>query len=69
MSTNPHAGRTAKTRIRLKIYIMLIIGGALVMSVLGISLFMFKIEDTIYCPGVIVPEHTFEIVGHIDAHV
>ncbi|MBE6373900.1 MAG: HlyD family efflux transporter periplasmic adaptor subunit, partial [Lentisphaerae bacterium] len=42
---------------------------ALVMSVLGISLFMFKIEDTIYCPGVIVPEHTFEIVGHIDAHV
>ena len=69
MSPNPHAARAAKTRIRLKIYIMLIIGGALVMSVLGISLFMFKIEDTIYCPGVIVPEHTFEIVGHIDAHV
>ena len=34
MSTNPHAARAAKTRIRLKIYIMLIIGGVLVMSVL-----------------------------------
>ena len=69
MTTNPHANRTARTRIRLKIYIMLIVGGILIMSVLGISLFMFKIEDTVYCEGVIVPEHTFEIVGHIDAHV
>ena len=64
-----HASRTAKIRVRLKIYIMLIVGVVLILSVLGISLFMFKIEDTVYCEGVIVPEHTFEIVGHIDAHV
>ena len=69
MTTNPHNARTARTRIRLKIYIMLIVGGVLIMSVLGISLFMLKIEDTVYCEGVIVPERTFEIVGHIDAHV
>ena len=36
---------------------------------LFIALFLFKIEDTIYCDGVVVPEHTYEIVGHIDAHV
>ena len=66
---NIHAGRTSKIRVRLKIYIMLIVGVVLILSVLGISLFTFKIEDTIYCEGVIVPERTFEIVGHIDAHV
>lgn len=66
---NIHTNRTAKIRVRLKIYIMLIVGVVLILSVLGISLFMFKIEDTVYCEGVIVPEHTFEIVGHIDAHV
>ena len=64
-----NAARAASARSRLRIYVMFTIGFVVIMAVMVLSLFLFKIEDTIYCPGVIVPERTFEIVGHLDAHV
>ena len=66
---NKNAGKPGRIRQRLRIFVLLAFGGAALIAILLVSLFLFKIEDTIYCPGVIVPEHTFEIVGHIEAHV
>lgn len=57
--------------IRSKMRLMLIltaIGGSAVL-VAGIALLLIEIEDTIFARGAIVPEHTYEIVGHLDAQV
>ena len=64
-----NANKAGRTRSRLRLYLLLTFAGVLMMAGLGLSLFLFKIEDTIYCPGVIYPEHRFEVVGHIDAHI
>ena len=66
---NHHSERPAKVRARVRLYILLSLIGVLMITALGCALFLFKIEDTIYCDGIIVPERTFEIVGHIDAHI
>lgn len=66
---NRHSNRPAGLRSKIRVFVALTLTGITIIAVLGISLFLFKIEDTIYCGGVIVPEHTFEIVGHLDAHI
>lgn len=57
--------------IRSKMRLMLILtgigGGAVVIA--GLALLLIEIEDTIFARGMIVPEHTYEIVGHLDAPV
>jgi len=58
-----------KIRTKVRLYMLFTLIALLLIGLLLISLFLFRIEDTIYCRGVIVPEHTFEIVGHLDAHV
>ena len=58
-----------RIRTQVRLYMLFTLTALLLIGLLVISLFLFRIEDTIYCRGVIVPEHTFEIVGHIDAHV
>ena len=67
MNKNLKRDHTIRTKVRL--YMLFTLIALLLIGLLLISLFLFRIEDTIYCRGVIVPEHTFEIVGHIDAHV
>ena len=67
MNKNLKRDHTIRTKVRL--YMLFTLIALLLIGLLVISLFLFRIEDTIYCRGVIVPEHTFEIVGHIDAHV
>ncbi|MBQ9337822.1 MAG: HlyD family efflux transporter periplasmic adaptor subunit [Lentisphaeria bacterium] len=67
MSKN--AVKQGAVRHRLRLFLLLTLAGISAILVLLVSLFLFKIEDTIYCAGVIVPEHTFEIVGHIEAHI
>ena len=64
-SSNKPAGLRAK----IKVFILLTVLGALAILSLVFSLFFFEIEDTIYADGVIIPDKTFEIVGHIDAHI
>ncbi len=64
-SSNKPAGLRAK----IKVFILLTVLGALAILSLIFSLFFFEIEDTIYADGVIIPDKTFEIVGHIDAHI
>ena len=61
--------RNAGLRAKMKIFLSLGAITLLMLLAMGISLFVFEIEDTIYCPGSIVPDKTFEIVGHLDAHV
>ncbi|MBO5724955.1 MAG: biotin/lipoyl-binding protein, partial [Lentisphaeria bacterium] len=61
--------RNASLRTKMKIFIWLGALTLLMILAMGISLFVFEIEDTIYCQGSIVPDKTFEIVGHLDAHV
>ncbi len=61
--------RTSNLRAKIRIFIILtIVGGVAILGAL-LSLFLFEIEDTIYADGTIIPEHTFELVGHVDAHV
>lgn len=67
MSKSPN--KPSGLRAKIKIFILLSILGAVAILSLGFSLFFFEIEDTIYADGIIVPEKTFEIVGHIDAHI
>ncbi|MBO4630850.1 MAG: HlyD family efflux transporter periplasmic adaptor subunit [Lentisphaeria bacterium] len=66
---NHNSNKSGGARLKVRIYVLLTLAGVLTFAVLAIALFLFKIEDTIYCEGIIVPEHTFEIVGHLDAHV
>ncbi len=63
------ASRRNRIRARIRNYILITVIGVLLFVAIGVSLFLVKIEDTVFCPGVIVPDHTFEIVGHIDAHI
>ncbi|OQA85353.1 MAG: putative efflux pump membrane fusion protein [Lentisphaerae bacterium ADurb.Bin242] len=67
MSKSPN--KPAGLRAKIKVFILLSVLGAVAILSLGFSLFFFEIEDTIYADGVIVPDKTFEIVGHIDAHI
>lgn len=67
MSKSPN--KPAGLRAKIKVFILLTILGALAILSLIFSLFFFEIEDTIYADGVIIPDKTFEIVGHIDAHI
>lgn len=67
MSKSPN--KPAGLRAKIKVFILLTILGALAILSLVFSLFFFEIEDTIYADGVIIPDKTFEIVGHIDAHI
>ena len=64
-----NVAKHAKIRAKIRIFILMSCAGATALLSLAASLFLFKIEDTIYCDGVIVPDKTFEIVGHIDAHI
>lgn len=61
--------RRVGLQAKMKIFISLGAITLLMLIAMGISLFVFEIEDTIYCQGAIVPDKTFEIVGHLDAHV
>ena len=61
--------RNSNLRAKIRVFIALTIIGAVAILAALISLFLFEIEDTIYADGVIIPEHTFELVGHVDAHV
>ncbi|MBO7146579.1 MAG: HlyD family efflux transporter periplasmic adaptor subunit [Lentisphaeria bacterium] len=61
--------RQSGFRAKLKIFIILTVIGVCTILALGLSLLIFEIEDTIYCDGIIVPDKTFEIVGHVEAHV
>ena len=61
--------RNAGLRAKMRIFLALGVITLLMLLAMGVSLFVFEIEDTIYCPGSIVPDKTFEIVGHLDAHV
>lgn len=67
MSKSPN--KPAGLRAKIKVFILLTVLGALAILSLVFSLFFFEIEDTIYADGVIIPDKTFEIVGHIDAHI
>lgn len=61
--------RNSNLRAKIRVFMVLtLIGAAAILAAL-LSLFLFEIEDTIYADGVIIPEHTFELVGHVDAHV
>jgi Multidrug resistance efflux pump len=69
MSMSKTTSRTSNLRAKIRIFIILtIVGGVAILGAL-LSLFLFEIEDTIYADGTIIPEHTFELVGHVDAHV
>ena len=61
--------RNSNLRAKIRVFIILTIVGAVAILAALLSLFLFEIEDTIYADGVIIPEHTFELVGHVDAHV
>lgn len=63
------SNRRNRIRARIRNYILITSIGILLSAAIGAALFLIKIEDTVYCPGIIVPDHTFEIVGHIDAHI
>ena len=67
MSRN--GNRNSNLRAKIRVFIILTIIGAVAILAALVSLFLFEIEDTIYADGVIIPEHTFELVGHVDAHV
>ena len=64
-----HAARQNRIRARIRNYIIISVAGIMLFVLLGAAMFLIRIEDTVFCGGVIVPDHTFEIVGHIDAHV
>ena len=56
-----------RSKMRLMLILTAIGGGAVVTA--GIALLLIEIEDVIFARGWIVPEHTYEIVGHLDAPV
>ena len=64
-----HASRQNRIRARIRNYILISVIALLLIVLLGVAMFLIRIEDTVFCGGIIVPDHTFEIVGHIDAHV
>ena len=61
------AGRGLRSQLKVLLILAAIGGGAILITLL--ALLFFEIEDTIYSRGKVVPEHTFEIVGHLDAPV
>ncbi|MBO5760935.1 MAG: HlyD family efflux transporter periplasmic adaptor subunit [Lentisphaeria bacterium] len=56
-----------RSKMRLMLILTAIGGGAVVIA--GLALLLIEIEDTIFARGAVVPEHTYEIVGHLDAQV
>lgn len=56
-----------RSKMRLMLILTAIGGGAVVIA--GLALLLIEIEDTIFARGSVVPEHTYEIVGHLDAQV
>ena len=61
--------RNSNLRAKIRVFIILTIVGAVAILAALLSLFLFEIEDTIYADGFSIPEHTFELVGHVAAHV
>ena len=62
------AGSSAlRSQMKILLILTAIGGGAIFITFL--ALLIFEIEDTIYSRGKVVPEHTYEIVGHLDAPV
>ena len=62
------AGSSAlRSQMKILLILTAIGGGAIFITFL--ALLIFEIEDTIYSRGKVVPEHTFEIVGHLNAPV
>ena len=61
--------RNSNLRAKIRVFIILTIVGAVAILAALLSLFLFEIEDTIYADGVIIPEHTFELVGLSLIHI
>lgn len=56
-------------RSKIKIFIILAFVGVFAVLVSVASLFIVEIEDIIYADAKIIPEHTFEVVSHVDARI
>jgi len=56
-------------RWKMRVFIAFGLLGAIVVIAALVSLFFVNIEDTVYADGKIIPEHTYDIVGHVDGRL
>ncbi len=56
-------------RWKMRVFILFGMLGTLLIIAALTSLFFVHIEDTVYAEGKIIPEHTYDIVGHVDGRV
>ena len=68
-SEQKHKAGASGIRSKMKLMLILTAIGGSALLIAAIAMVLIEIEDTIFARGSIVPEHTYEIVGHLDAQV
>lgn len=56
-------GEKTSLRSKIKLFTGLILAAVLTIPLVAILLYVLNVDDTIYCTGTVVPEHTYEIAS------
>ena len=63
LSSPVFQGEKTRLRSKIKLFTGLILAAVLTVPLVAILLYILNVDDTIYCPGTVVPEHTYEIAS------
>lgn len=56
-------GEKTSLRSKIKLFTGLILAAVLTVPLVAILLYVLNVDDTIYCTGTVIPEHTYEIAS------